>query len=171
MNNEKLLDWAEFVATKFRDDRDGWKYSRNLGGLKHIRYESDYTGPNHWWKRFVRGLEFGWEHHFHAKPGSLAHQLAGTERHTSLWSRIRGFWIYFLIQVRKDSNLPDGQIHGIITHWEENGEYIALFQPRVGVKVIEFIRDNPNNQYARAILDEMHACKELSWPSKEKDDA
>lgn len=163
MNDEKLLKWAEFVATKFRKNAEGWTYSRNTGGLKHIRYESDYTGYNHWTKRVRRA--FDWKHltgrdsftrHFR-KPGLK----------NRFWE---AYW-WIVVSLRKDSNLPDGQINGVITHWEEDGEYIALFQPRVGVKVLEFIKANPENEYARAILDEMHACKELSWPSKEADNA
>lgn len=167
MNDEKLLKWAEFVATKFSKNAEGWKYSRNTGGLKHIRYESDYTGYNHWWRRLTDGLRFAWENNFFSSKKSLTYQLGGGPEKKSLWRRVQGFWIYFLVRFRKDKNLPDGQINGIITHWEEDGEYIALFQPRVGVKVLEFIKENPDNKYARAILDEMHACAELSWPSKE----
>lgn len=162
MNDERLLDYAEFVATKFSKNMDGWKYSRNTGGLKHIRYERDYTGYNHWTKRIRRA--FDWKHLTGQDSFSKAFRTRGFK--AQFWSAIS--WIR--VSLRKDSNLPDGQINGIITHWEEDGEYIALFQPRVGVKVLEFIKADPENPYARAILDEMHAMAELSWPSKDSDD-
>lgn len=162
MNDEKLLDWAEFVATKFSKNAEGWKYSRDIGGMKHIRYESDYTGYNHWTKRVCRAFDWG---HLTGRDGLTQHF-----RRPGLKNRFWEAYGWVVVSLRKDSNLPDGQINGIITHWEEDGEYIALFQPRVGVKVLEFIKANPENEYARAILDEMHACKELSWPSEETND-
>lgn len=163
MNDEKLLKWAEFVATKFSKNAEGWTYSRNTGGLKHIRYESDYTGYNHWTKRVRRA--FDWKHL--TGRDSLTRHF----RRPGLKNRFWEAYGWVVVSLRKDSHLPDGQINGIITHWEEDGEYIALFQPRVGVKVLEFIKANPENEYARAILDEMHACKELSWPSKKSNNA
>ena len=161
--DDSLLKFAEFVATKFQDSRDGWTYSRDTGDLKHIRYERDYTGYNHWTKRVQRAFDLK---HLIGRD-SFTRQLLG-DRKESLRTRYLHARAWITVSLRKDSNLPDGQINGILTHWEESGEYIALFQPRVGVKVLEFIRANPENPYARAILDEMHACSELSWPSSEE---
>lgn len=168
MNDEKLLDWAEFVATKFSKNAEGWEYSRDTGGLKHIRYESDYTGWNHWRKRLRRAMR-AWNPKRYWKPTDSLDKLF-TDRAKTLKGYFIHAWAYSQVALQLDDNLPDGQINGIITHWEEDGEYIALFQPRVGMKVLEFIKANPENEYARAILDEMHACKELSWPSKETND-
>lgn len=170
VNDKELIGWARFVSTKFSKNVEGWTYSRNTDGLKHIRYESDYTGYNHWTKRLTGGLAFAWSHTIHSQKGSLAAQLGGVEKGLSPWRRMQQFYAYFMVRMRKDKNLPDGQINGIITHWEEDGEYIALFQPRVGVKVLEFIEDNPDNEYAKAILAVMHDCAELSWPSKEDEE-
>lgn len=167
MNDKKLLDWAEFVATKFSKNMDGWVYSRDTGPLRHIRYEYDYTGYNHWTKRFARAFDL--REMFETKR-SFARSIGADPKGESLKKRLITAWIHIVVNLPKSKNRPDGTINGIITHWEEDGEYIALFQPRVGVKVIEFIRANPDNEYARAILEEMHACKELSWPSKEKND-
>lgn len=156
METKDLLDWAEFVATKFQSSRDGWVYSRKRNGLKHIRYESDYTGYNHWMKRAKRAFE--WKH------------LAGTDSFSKMFGkqtlkqRVRSARAWISVSLRKDSNLPDGQINGNIVHWEEDGEYIAIFQPRVGVKVLEFLKAEPDNPHAQAIIAEMKACVELSWP-------
>lgn len=165
--DKKILDWAEFVSTKFSVNQDGWVYSRDVGDLKHIRYESDYTGYNHWAERLKQASK-NWNVVSYFRPKSGLDKMFADDKPT-----IRGFflraWVWSLVSLRKDSNRPDGQINGILTHWEEDGEYIALFQPRVGVRVIEFIRNNPDNEYARAIMAEMRACKELSWPSPENE--
>lgn len=162
--DEAVLDFAEFVATKFSSNREGWVYSRNRGGLEHIRYRRDYTGYNHWTKRLRRAFD---PKHLLGRD-SFAKSLLG-KRKRSLSSRVIEALVWIKISLQKDRNLPDGQINGNLTFWEEDGEYIALFQPRVGVKVLEFIRADPENPYARAILDEMLACQELSWPSGEGD--
>ena len=160
MKDKQLLDWAEFVATKFSKNLDGWVYSRDVGDLEHIRYRSDHTGYNHWTKRVRRA--FAWGHL--TGHDRLSRQLGFRE--STIRGQVRAARGWIIVSLRKDKNLPDGQINGIITHWEEDGEYIALFQPRVGVKVIDFLRAEPGNPYAQAILAEMHACKELSWPSE-----
>lgn len=160
MKDKQLLDWAEFVATKFSKNLDGWVYSRDVGDLEHIRYRSDHTGYNHWTKRVRRA--FAWGHL--TGHDRLSRKLRFRE--STIRGQVRAARGWIIFSLRKDKNLPDGQINGIITHWEEDGEYIALFQPRVGVKVIDFLRAEPGNPYAQAILAEMHACKELSWPSE-----
>jgi len=160
--DDDILKFAEFVATKFQSNRDGWIYSRDTGDLKHIRYEHDYTGYNHWTQRVQRAFDLK---HLIGRD-SFTRQILG-DRKESLRTKYLHARAWITVSLKKDSNLPDGQINGNLTHWEEDGEYIALFQPRVGVKVIEFIRANPEHPAARAILDEMHACSELSWPSSE----
>jgi hypothetical protein len=154
--DKKLIEFVEFVATKFSVSREGWVYSRDLGDLKHIRYGSDYTGYNHWSKRVQRA--------FDPKRLTNADSLFGP-KNNSLKERAAYALAWIRVSLEKESNLPDGQINGIPVNWEEDGEYLAHFQPRVGVKVLEFLKAEPENPYARAILDEMHACAELSWPS------
>lgn len=154
MDTKELLEWAEFVATKFESSRTGWVYSRELNGLKHIRYEHDYTGNNHWVKRVKRAFNLKrFNQRFSRRRGRKL-SPKGLLQHYSMWAMAR---------LRKHDNLPDGQINGNFINWEEDGEYIAIFQPRVGVKVIEFLRAEPENPYAKAILAEMEACVELSW--------
>jgi len=163
MDDKKLLEWVEFVATKFQSSRDGWVYSRKLNGLKHIRYESDYTGYNHWTKRVRRA--FDWKHL--TGRDSFSRMMG---RETTLKQRYLSARAWIEVSLRKDDNLPDGQINGILTNWEEDGEYLSAFQPRVGVKVIEFLRAEPENPHAKAILAEMHAVTKLSWPEASSDD-
>jgi hypothetical protein len=161
--DKKILDWAEFVATKFSGNAEGWVYSRDTGDLKHIRYESDYTGRNHWTKRLRRALDLK---HLLGRD-SFSKTFRQSKR--SIRDELLTAAAWFSVNWRKDSHLPDGQINGIITHWEEDGEYIALFQPRVGVKVLDFIRNNPESPYAQAILSEMRACADLSFPAEEEE--
>lgn len=158
MKDKDLLEWAHFVATKFESSRTGWVYSRDLGGLKHMRYESDSTGWNHWTKRVRRAAN--WK-----RLTGVSRLRRGQRPKQSLRNRLIFAFVLARNTLQKDDNLPDGQINGIPTNWEEDGEYIAIFQPRVGVKVLDFIKAEPDNPYAKAILAEMHTCVELSWPS------
>lgn len=154
--DKELLDFVEFVATKFQDDREGWVYSRDLGDLKHIRYESDYTGQNHWTRRVKQAFDlkylFGQD--------SLSRTLGLEKR--SLKQRVSEAVTWIKVSLPKEKNLPDGVINGIPTNWEEHGEYLMAMQPRVGAKVVEFLRAEPDNPHAKAILEEMHACVALS---------
>ena len=159
MNDKEILKWADFVASKFSQNHEGWVYRDGAEGIKHIRYKSDYTDYNHWTKRITRA--FDWKH------------LLGTDQVSKAFpaktpsQRFWGAWGWIVVNLRKDKNLPDGTINGIITHWQEDGQYIAFFQPRVGMKVLDFLREDPDNPHAQAIFEEMRACAELSWPSKE----
>jgi hypothetical protein len=65
--------------------------------------------------------------------------------------------------VCKDTNLPDGQVSGIITHWEEDGEYIAMFCPYVGREVLKFLRADPDNPHAQAIISAMLETEKKSF--------
>jgi hypothetical protein len=161
--DEELLDFAHFVATKFESSRNGWKYSRDLGDLKYIRYEHDYTGHNSFKERLKRATNlkrlFG--------VGLFESSLFGNFKRSPKQIVTRAY-IRAVIALRKRQYKPDGQINGNLIHWEEDGEYMALFQPRVGVKVIEFIRANPDNPYAQEIMKEIRACAALSWSEDEE---
>lgn len=167
-SDKAMLEWVRFVATKFQCNVEGWTYSRDKGDLEHIRYKSDHTGYNAPLKRFADGLKFGFENAFYARKGSLAARL-GSDEDRSVWQRILTFFIYFYTRFRKDDNLPDGLVNGsIITHWEEDGEYIVMMGPTVGVKVLDFLEAEPDNVYAQAILAEMRRVKQMSWGEKEE---
>lgn len=167
METDKMLEWVEFVATKFQKNHEGWVYRRGAKGIKHIRYVSDNQGYDHWKKRAKRMIrdcnpvEYFW-------PKGQIRRMFPRER--SLSAYLRNFRVSYEVHWKLDRNLPDGTINGIITHWSEDGEYIAAFQPRVGMKVLEFIKDNPEDPYAQAIVAEMKACVELSWPEENSED-
>lgn len=163
MNDKSLLAWAEFVATKFSQNADGWQYTRDTGELEHIRYHRDYTGYDAWYRRLKRALA----------PESKFMRSLGFPRDNFAWYKKPYYWALsryarFVVYLRKEKHLPDGVVNGgsIITFWEEDGEYITLFGPTVGVKVIEWLRAEPENEYAKAVIAEMHRVAELSWPAE-----
>lgn len=148
MTDDELLDWADFVANKFQSNREGWIYTRDTGDLKHIRYGRDSTGYNSFWKRLKRAFQ------------PKMHFTSGFMHKPSLsWSRA---WVS--VSLRKDDNKPDGVLNGgsIITHWEEDGEYIMLMGPTVGSIVLDFVRQNRDNDLSKAVLAEMRRLAEIS---------
>lgn len=166
--DKAMLEWVRFVATKFVRNVEGWTYSRDKGDLEHVRYRSDHAGHNALRNRLPDAFRFGFEHAFYAPKNSIARQLGGKGRR-SLWQRFQTFYIYFNTRLRKDDNLPDGLVNGsIITHWEEDGEYIVMMGPTVGVKVLDFLEAEPDNVHAQAILAEMRRVREMSWGAKEE---
>lgn len=162
-DDEKMLDWVEFVTDKFSANHKPWKYTRDTGTLKHIRYESDCTGYNHWAKRL--GRFFNWITADYWKPKGIFKSLKGEKsfhRKLAEWPmQIRIWWeVAFL----KEKNLPDGVVNGNITHWEEDGEYIAMFCPYVGREVLKFLRAEPEHPFAAEILRAMRETQAASWP-------
>lgn len=157
MNNEKMLEFVEFVTDKFGSNHEPWKYTRNKGKLKHIRYESDYTGYNHWTKRLKRFFRNATIRHW-GKADNLSSRISPASDFT-FWGKLRR-WpmmivVHWKVQMNLDNNLPDGVVNGIITHWEEDGEYITMFAPIVGREVLKFLRAEPDNPHAQAILEKM----------------
>lgn len=167
--DQEMLKWVQFVTDKFGSNHTPWKYSRDTGKLKHIRYEGDYTGYNHWKKRvkrFFRNITVG-----HFSPKGWEKQLSFEK---NLWEKIVR-WpmmvvIHWRVSVCKDTNMPDGQVNGIITHWEEDGEYIAMMSPYVGRQVLKFLNADPTNPHAQEIIKAMREAKEVSWPNKEEEE-
>lgn len=168
ISDESLLDWARFVATKFQSNVDGWRYTRDLGNLEHIRYKTDYTGRNVWWRRVLSAFRFAWNHNIHPSRKSFARRLR-VEKKSPL-ARVKGFGTYFMIKVRKADNLPDGLLNSNPVFWEEDGEYGVFFGPTVGVKVLDFIEAEPDNPHAVAIFEEMRRVALLSFPGEETED-
>lgn len=156
-----VLKYARFVATKYSSNAEGWTYSRDRGDLAHIRYRSDHTGYNHWTKRAWRTLNprsmFGDDH-------LLGRAVVVNQGWGYFWASLRA---HVSVGLRKDRNLPDGTVNGggIITFWEEDGEYITLFGPTVGVKVLDFIEAEPTHPHAQAIRAEIERVSEMSWPT------
>lgn len=135
---------------------EGWKYTRSTGDLEHIRYRHDHTGYDHWTKRWARGLNID---HLLARDG-LSRGMHSYLKGEPLWKQVRGRVLsavaWFRVSVRKDKNLPDGTINGNLIHWEEDGEYIECVGPTVGVKIADFLEQEPNHPHAIAIAAEIN---------------
>lgn len=166
---QQLLDWAECVTTKFGYDVTGWTYTNDMGDLKHIRFTSDSTGYNSFRKRLRRAFRWNelWGLDGISKLGRIARRQRGTSGGPlkRAWLSLLGAWNWITVSLKKDDNLPDCLVNGNPIFWSEDGEYMTLFGPNVGVRVLDFVRANPENEYAQAIVAEMMAAAERSWPS------
>lgn len=157
MSDVKSVGAALRAYATYYDHGDGWKYTRSTG-IRHIRYASDFTGHNKLWGR----LKFA------------AYGLAGLGKRS--WFRPRTvrewYWsIISTIRVRMwpDDHLPDGMVGGAIVHWEEDGEYIELVGPTVGVKVADFLEGEPGNPFAVAIAGEIERVRRLGVTRRDEE--
>lgn len=100
-----------------------WDYTRKHD-IKRIRLRGEFSGYDHPWRRFKR-----WADDYNPF------------RKRDSWCREAGFelaWkhpiIHATVGLGTDRNVPDGVLDGggIITHWEEIGEYLQMVQPSVG---------------------------------------
>jgi hypothetical protein len=121
-----------------------WNYTRNLGGMEHIRYRRDYTDYNRFDRRLLRGV------------ARLIGPLDNIDRMLGI-SGFRDRRVGFKIALRKPRNLPDGILDGggVITFWEEVGEYLQFVQPSIGNLLVDLLRAHPTNPKVRAIAAEM----------------
>lgn len=123
-----------------------WDYTRDKGGIKHIRYSDDYSGYNHPARRFVR---------------SIRHFMPWRDRRDGMAfmapKGIKARWIYFKAGMRTEAHMPDGVLDGgcIVTHWEETGEYLQYVQPSVGAMLADWMDAEPENPHALKIAGEM----------------
>lgn len=125
-----------------------WEYTRQHK-IEHIRYEDDFTGKKSRLNRFHRGLK------------SAFGKLPGWEK-TLLGKRTWAGRYYTLLAYMQEKNIPDGVLNngGVITYWEEDGEYIQMVQPSVGSLLADFLLAEPKHPHAviiRAELDRIRA--------------
>lgn len=61
------------------------------------------------------------------------------------------------VHLRRDPNLPDGELIGASTlcYWEEDGEYIQMVQPSIGLLLAEFLIAEPDHPHAKKITAEL----------------
>lgn len=137
--------WADQLrqyATHF--EISDWNYTRNLDGMKHIRYERDTAGSNRIDRRWRRGIR----------------RLLGPNDELARMLGVTGWkdrWYGFLCAIRKGQNVPDGVLDGggIITYWEEVGEYLQYVQPSVGALLADLMDAHPDLPEVQAIAAEM----------------
>lgn len=138
------------------DHGDGWVYTRDTGDLEAIYYKSSRTGYDHWTKRLKRALNVKQLLGRDGLSKQLGLQPRGLKDH---WYTAQA---HFIVNFRRSRSIPDGQINGNPMHWEEDGEYIQCVGPTVGVKIADFLENEPENPYAVAIAEEMNRIWELS---------
>lgn len=135
--------------------QDDWEYTRTTS-IKHIRYEGDYKGYSHPFKRVqrtARNIFFKDSlSRLFDRPAEKSSPLK--ERLAVKLATLRA---KLKVGLRTDSHRPDGVLDGgnIITHWEETGEYLQFVQPSVGSLLADFLEANPTHPSAVAIAGEM----------------
>lgn len=143
--------------------RRDWEYSRDHD-IKHIRYAGDYKGYDSWGKRIRRTF----------LPSQSSRRLSRSlnkmfgDLREPWWRHpnkavITAWWkiyAHFRVGLRTQTHTPDGTINGIITHWEEDGEYIQMVQPSVGDLLADFLLDEPNHPHAVLIRAELQRIRD-----------
>lgn len=148
----KHLNAMHHYATVHMSNFERWMFDYDEG-IRHIRYRSDSTGRNRWDRRWRRGLAAMFQVRFKEWEGFM--RDAGHEGDSWIRKRMNRLlfrWADLVVNVRKDSNLPDGSVGGVITHWMEDGMYVQYMQPLVGQIVHRWILSDPSNPHAQEIL-------------------
>ena len=111
-----------------------WNYSRSRAGIKRIQYETDLN----LWGRFKDAC--GWLIGKHDNLVTWGYP-------TGIFQLWKGRWHMFTYVLKVETNLPDGTLDDgkIITFWEEDGEYLNLMQPTVGLLVADLLDADPND--------------------------
>ena len=142
--------------------RADWQWTRK-DDIVHIRYKGDWSGYDAPWRRGIRAFRqaFGrrpsWERQL-----TSANYWADGKRWQVPFRIVQGWvlhvWATFVVQIRTEQHLPDGHIPqaAIICFWEEDGEYLMLVQPSVGLLVADFMKQDPDNPHAVAIAAEIN---------------
>lgn len=151
MTTDTTLEYVRYVATKFGHHIDrSWVATDDLGGLEHIRYTSDHTGRLSLKSRIKLAVT---PNKTLLSLNRLVTKNTGVRRRVTYTveatlRRIRRIW-------KLDDNLPDALVGRNIFHWSEEAEYVTAFGPSVGVLILDFLEDQPDNPHAIKILEEM----------------
>lgn len=152
-----LKDYANHFA------RRDWEYSRDHD-IVHIRYAGDYKGYHSIWKRVRRTfLPSQSSRRLHRSLNKMFGRRNGPWWKHPNRTVIRAWWTivaHFRVGLRTEKNLPDGTINGIITHWEEDGEYIQMVQPSVGDLLADFLIAEPEHPHAVLIRAELERIRD-----------
>lgn len=127
-------------------DSSGWDYTR-AHTIKHIRYRGDYAGRNHPLRRVRR-----WLSGFLPRT-STTRQMLGMSR----WWNWRHPIVSGRVALRTDPHLPDGVINNgsVVAYWEEDGEYLQMVQPSVGILLADLMDAHPDLPEVQAIAGEL----------------
>lgn len=142
---KKMAKLLRDYSTHFAQ-RD-WQYTRQIK-VKHIRYEGDWTGYNNPLRRLQRTLEK------FVKIDDLERMLMDSNRIPWAWKHPI---VTLKIGLRTEKHTPDGHLDngGILTHWEETGEYLQLVQPSVGELLADLMDAHPDLPEVQAVAAEM----------------
>jgi hypothetical protein len=138
---QTLRDYATHFAPR------DWNYTRQVR-IKHIRYEGDWTGDAHPLRRLHRTL-------------SRFVRIDDLERMLMDSKRVPWAWKHPLITLktglRTERHLPDGQLDngGVLTYWEETGEYLQMVQPSVGALIADLLDAHPDLPEVQAVVAEI----------------
>lgn len=132
---KEYADQLRQYATHFVQ-RD-WRYTRDLGDLVSLRYDrrsDSLSGRVQSAVGWITRKPQDWEREFGVGRLSMA-----------------------LHALKRDDHLPDGVLDGggVITHWEETGEYLQYVQPSVGALIADLMDAHPDLPEVQAIADEM----------------
>lgn len=114
-----------------------WAYTRDTGRLRPLRYE-----PWHVSLRRAAGRLIARDHN-RIFPGL-------PDMRPSRWALAKASW-------RNSGTMPDGVLDngGVLTIWEETGEYLQKVQPSVGALLADLMDAHPELPEVQAIATEM----------------
>lgn len=127
----QFADQLRQYATHFAP-RD-WNYTRDVGDLRMFHVREVRRGARQAFKYATRGVDD-----------------IGLGETPSRWGMVRA-------ALRGIRSHPDGVLDngGIVTHWEETGEYLQYVQPSVGALLADLMDAHPDLPEVQAIADEM----------------
>lgn len=130
-----MADQLRQYATHFTP-RD-WDYTRDLGSLAALRYDNAHD-------RLL---------------GRLRSAVGWLTRRQRDWEKSLNVprWRMALHVLKRDPHLPDGVLDGggVITIWEETGEYLQYVQPSVGALLADLMDAHPDLPEVQAVAAEM----------------
>lgn len=137
--------WADQLrqyATHFAM-RD-WEYTRDLRGMRHIRYADDFRGYHAPHRRLTRAIR-----HLLGPQDTFSKAVGN--------SGLRWRWLLATRALGTETNLPDGRLDGgnVMVLWEETGEYLQYVQPSVGALLADLMDAHPDLPEVVAIAAEM----------------
>lgn len=140
------VDYLRDLAGHFV--REDWQWTRRTD-IRHIRYRGDWSGHSHPLRRIPRALRAA----FGLQPKWMRDVLP--IRNPIDW--LLNAWAGLRVNLRTESHRPDGILAkgAIICFWEEDGEYLQMVQPSVGLLLADFLAADPEHPSAKAISAEL----------------
>jgi hypothetical protein len=122
-----------------------WDYTRDTD-IAHIRFRSDTKGKNRFRFRLKSALKT-----------LVRSKTLGMFAPEGFWRGLVYQYFSFLYVLKLDHNTPDGSLNRgtVLTFWEEDGEYIQLVQPSVGLLLADFLEKEESNPHAVLIAAEI----------------